>query len=222
MSQKLCGYFQHEFKKISEEKDDLRSALFAYKEKGNESGFYHIDNAYQAVQTFKEEYYQHAVRMLIDWYPNQDIKIQFGAYLKTDNAGRVIVDTSVDIFSIRTNHFPSLIKRVKGSVDVYTTSIFQMDYLEEIDEEFAAQSNFMSAEHLTRIGKSLAWYSSNFYHSFREVFPRLEKVGRNKAGVSIILYGPHAYDRAREIEGLAESGSLKFSGSVVVASVLIE
>jgi hypothetical protein len=100
-------------------------------------------------QAFYQEYKDQVKSLLFDWYGNQ-------AFIKNigfESNGRVVIEADLDLTGEKYSYFPSIIRRVKGSLSLSGNNIKQLDYIEDVTGDVDLhRSGVFSIKSLKKVG----------------------------------------------------------------------
>jgi hypothetical protein len=179
----FCGEFGKQFQALTGRIDEVEEAIEAFISSGKPSD---IEKARELFSSFKEEreemmrqYREKAKSLLNEWFQKNTSRIlkqqkKFDSQIRFDQDGRVVFDGDLAVNNLY-SYFPSLIKKVKGSL--WLSRIENIDYLEEIEGrlEIYALGSFL-AKRLRRVKGSL------YFDRAQEInLPSLESTGGTQA-----------------------------------------
>ncbi len=257
----LCEKFQKKFKSFRDEIQDIKKVVRDLVDSKNEEEsekslkkleFYktRIEEIKNEIAQFKEkEYIPRATEIINKWwiknesglFHNVPYKFEYGRHIQFDEAGRAIIlygKIRFEEIKIRTDYFPSIVKKIiKLRVD--NPRIRNLDYLEEIEEEFwfarLNANHLQSLKSLRKIGGfaeipynvenlesleevggklNISHIKINTIEEFKSFFPKLKKIGKDSDGNSIYL-GDHRASLEAGLMELKNKGELQFEGDIL-------
>ena len=235
-----CQQFKNQITKWGKELEQARVLLGEYLECSKEETGDKIEVIKQKLkgiaderQKFLELYRRKVNETIADWYifisdmsnMSSDVQEQTRKaiidLIDFSSMGRVIFTNSIVIPSCA-DYFPAVIKAVQGDLDMMSTNIHAIDYLEDIEGNFYCNTSFnnknnkfKSARRISQIGGWLNLTDNLNIKNFGKAFPCLRKIGESFSGTSIRLSSENE-ELKKEIEQLINKGELKPDGRIVL------
>ncbi len=182
--------------------ESAQQAYDAFLESGDKTHLQQVVNAIDSAHQLLQEFQTDAINLVERWYDREggSQSIPLKDYLIAESSGRLILDNRDNVIApiARTLvYFPALIRKITGNITLKNNQHLQhLDYLEEVDGNFNAQSlrELTSMHRLRKINgdvyfrrlavdnfPSIEFITGNLELVFFEnvQFPHLKKVGND-------------------------------------------